>query len=954
VKKRFLILIVALIITAFLRGQGTLRGTLTDATNGETVPFANVLIVETQTGNTTDLDGTYALSLDAGNYNVEYSFLGYATTKVSDVVIINGEVTVLDIVLEEESTLIEEVVVTAKQIRNTETAVLTIQRKAIGLLDGVSTQAIKRAGDSDVGAAVKRVTGVSVEDGKHVIVRGLGDRYSKTQLNGLDVPGLNPDRNSVQLDIFPTNLVDNIIVYKSFTPDLPGDFTGGMVDIVTKDFPERKTLSLSAGMSYNPDMHLNNRYITSEGGDTDIWGFDDVSRALPQAIRSYNAAGQELPNIVQGTQELESLTRLFKNNMATIRQRNSVDQSYSASFGNQINKKGLDIGYTLSANYKNESDYYQGAEFNTFFKDQLDKSNNELFQDRENLGDLGSHNVQWSALAGGAIKTDRSKIALSMLHSQNGTSKAAFIRTEDFEFNPSVLQRDVIEYTERSVSNVLLSGKHTLGSDGNFDISWKLSPTFSRMDEPDIRQASYEITNEKFEINRSVGANVTRTYRSLEEDNYAGKVDLAYEFEAKDGLKSKIKAGFAGVNKERDFDILNYIFPIHNGGSVLLTGHPNQLFSESLIWTPDSDRGTYVLGNIEPSNTYNARQQVLGAYAMHEYPISTSFKAIYGARVEKVDQYYTGRKQIIRNPETDEFNDDKVLDELNVLPSISLIYNLSENRSEGKTMNIRGSFSQTLARPSFKEKSIAQIEDRIGGRTFIGNILLEQTNISNFDFRWEYFMPAGQIFSVSTFFKTFDKPIELTAFDATSPSTFTPRNVGDAKLAGIELEMRKNLSFVAPELSAFSLSVNSTFVKSSVEMSQEEIEGRGIALRDGETIGTSRDMVGQSPYLINAGLSYMPMDRGIEATASYNVQGRRLAIVGIGQVPDVYEEPFHSLNLKVSKKFGSENQWKISASASNILNDQRSKVYESYAAQNQLFELLNPGRSFGISLGYTM
>ncbi|MFT6808812.1 MAG: hypothetical protein ACJA01_002043, partial [Saprospiraceae bacterium] len=292
-------------------------------------------------------------------------------------------------------------VVTAKQIRNTETAVLTIQRKAIGLLDGVSTQAIKRAGDGDVGAAIKRVTGVSVEDGKHVIVRGLGDRYSKTQLNSLDVPGLDPDRNSVQLDIFPTNLVDNIIVYKSFTPDLPGDFTGGMVDIITKDFPERKTLNLSAGMSYNPDMHLNNRYITSAGSATDKWGFDNGTRDLPQAIRSYNAAGQELPNIIQGGAELESLTSLFKNNMSTLRQRNFVDQNYSASFGNQVNLKGLDVGYTLSANYKNETEYYDDVRFNTFFKDQLDKSNNELFQDIENRGDLGSNNVHWSALAGG-------------------------------------------------------------------------------------------------------------------------------------------------------------------------------------------------------------------------------------------------------------------------------------------------------------------------------------------------------------------------------------------------------------------------------------------------------------------------------------------------------------------------------------------------------------------------
>lgn len=949
------IILISLLFSAVAFGQGTLRGTLLDKTTGETVPFANIFVKESATGTTSDLDGAYEMSLPAGTYTVEFSFIGYANLTIADVIIKDNEVTILDASMAEESTVLAEVVVTAAQVKNTEVAVLTIQKKAPGLLDGISKQSIKRSGDNNVGAAIKRVTGVSVQDGKYVVVRGLGDRYSKTILNGMDVPGLDPDKNSVQLDIFPTNLVDNIIVYKSFTPNLPGDFTGGMVDIITKDFPEEKTLSVSAGASYNPTQHFNNNYISGATGRSDWLGFDDNSRRLhPQIAAIQNDPNREIPAVVGGNgAELYTLTSLFKNNMSTFRKNSGLNHNYSLAYGNQKKLGKYQLGYTLSGNYRNETEYLEGVQFNTFFKDQNDKSINELFQDVSNVADKGSNNVQWSLLAGGAIKSKRSKISLSALHSQNGTSRAAFIDNVNIEFNPSTLQREVLEYTERSVTNVLLAGKHSLGADRAFTLNWSVSPTFSKMDEPDIRQAAYETTNGDFEVNRSVGANVTRTFRNLVENNYTGKVDLEYATAIKDGLKTKVKVGAGGVYKDRDFRIDNFIFPIHRAGLFDLTGNANELFDLDFLWKPDSDRGIYVQGNTVLSNIYNATQQIVSGYAMHEYPFSNKFKAIYGVRVEKVDQRYTGQKQIIRDPSQDVFDNRKILDELNVLPSLSMVYNLKDD-NEGKVMNLRGSFSQTLARPSFKEKSIAQIEDRIAGRTFIGNINLEQTNVTNLDLRWENYLPGGQLLSVSGFYKAFENPIELTAFDATSPNSFTPRNVGDASIAGIEFELRRNFSFISENLAPLSFSLNTTLVQSQVEMSQEEISGREIALRTGETLGTTRDMVGQSPYVINAGFTFNEREKGLEASLAYNVQGKRLSIVGIGQVPDVFEAPFHSLNFKVSKVLDAKQNWKASLTVGNILNDKREMFYNSFEAADQLFESFQPGRQIGVSIGYTL
>jgi TonB-dependent receptor len=919
---------------------------MTDASTGEAILFGNVMVVETSTGNSSDLDGNYSLSLDEGVYTLEFSYLGYTTLTITDVKVVAGEDTELHVKITEDTQVLDEIVVTATQIRNTETALLAIQRKATGLLDGISTQAIKRSGDSDVGSAIKRVTGVSVENGKHVIVRGLGDRYSKTILNGMSVPGLDPDRNSVQLDIFPTNLVDNIIVYKSFSPELPGDFTGGMVNIITKDFPETKTFTASASGSYNPDMHFNNNFITYDGGGTDFLGFDDGTRALPLS------SNYPIPSITDGNENLSTLTNLFNPTMATMRERSGMNYNLAASYGNQINLSSVDIGFTLAANYKNETEYFDNVVYNTFFKDPV-LSQNELLPDVLIQGQLGNQNVQWSTQAGTALKTKNHKLSLSALHSQNGISRAAFFDQTTLEFGQAIVEKHNLEYTERSVTNFLMSGKHSFGS-GNLQANWKLSPTFSNMSEPDIRLTAYETTNDRYELNRATGGGITRTWRAMDETNYAGAANLVYKFEGLKGLKSNIKFGFAGVLKDRDFEILDYVFPIRKRGTIEFTGDPNEIFTEENVWTPENDNGAYVEFNFEPAKSYNARQNILAGYLMNELPLSEKFKVIYGARVEKADNWYTGRRQNIVNPDTDLFEDRKVLDDLDILPSLNMVYMLSENKDEGKTMNLRGSASRTVARPSFKEKSIAQIEDRISGRTFIGNIDLEATKINNADLRWEYFLPQGQIFSVSTFYKAFENPIELTAFDATSPNSFIPRNVGDATVYGLEFEVRKNLSFIMPALSPISLSLNTTVVNSEVNMTEEEIAGRTIALRDGETLGTTRDMVGQSPYLINAGINYIDIDRGWEGNLSFNTQGERLSIVGISNVPDVYEKPFDSLSFKISKRLGEDNSWKLSFGMQNILNAERQRVYKAFEAQDELFELFQPGRAFSFGISYTM
>jgi len=915
--------------------QGTVRGTVYDDVTGETVPFATVFVIETSGGTTTDLDGTYSYDLPAGSYTLEFSFIGFASLKVSEVEIVDDEVNVLDIRLKEESTMLDEIVVTAKQIRNTEAAILTLQKKSPNLLDGISSQTFKRIGDSNVAGAIKRVTGVSVEGGKYVFVRGLGDRYTKSILNGMDIPGLDPDRNTLQMDVFPTNLIDNIVVVKSFTPDLPGDFTGGVVNIVTKDFPEEKTMNISAGLGYNPSMHLNDNALGYAGSSTDALGFDNGDRRRPLSRNTF------IPRTAQQSPELNRLTQKFSNNWEAQNKRSFVDYNLGFSAGNQFDKKKMTIGYNMALNYKSTNQYFDDVQYNIFLKPDFDDENAfELTPDRKQAGQLSKNNVLLTGLVGAAAKWDNHKISLSAIRIQNGESKAGEFTRNTFISSDNTINRDNLEYTERAISNALLSGKHSFDK-GNLEVEWKLSPTYSQIYDKDIRLAQFRVDGGQFSIEPSEGAVPIRIWRSLEEVNYSGKMDVTKKILV-GGNESKIKIGGSYVTKNRNYDIQNFQFDVRNADDINFSGDANDLLAPQNIWTPESRTGVFVTGNYEPANTYDADQNTLGAYIMNELPISDKFKAVYGARVEHFQHIYTGQNNLGDRV----FDNEELINNWNILPAANLIYTLNDN------MNLRASFSRTLARPSFKEVSLAQIYDALSDRTYIGNLDLISTDVNNFDVRWENYQTGGQMFAVSAFYKTFENPIEIVAFSEIAPNNITPRNVGDATVAGIEIEARKKLSFINPGLS---FGTNLTFVHSEVQMDRSEggeYESRVRNARPGEIIKETRQMQGQSPFILNSYVNYVLPDSGVEANLSYNVQGKRLAIVGISQNPDVFEQPFHSLNFKFSKAVGPDQKLRLSIAGQNLLGSKIRREYESFNADNQTYESFAPGRAMSISASY--
>lgn len=372
----------------------------------------------------------------------------------------------------------------------------------------------------------------------------------------------------------------------------------------------------------------------------------------------------------------------------------------------------------------------------------------------------------------------------------------------------------------------------------------------------------------------------------------------------------------------------------------------------------------HATGAYEPANQFSARQNVAGAYVMNEFPITKDFRAIYGVRVENAKNWYTGQN----NLGTERYNDTIILDEWNLLPSVNLVYKFEKPEDSAhykRFTNLRAAYYSSVARPSFKEKSLAAIFDPLQGRTFNGNIDLQQTTIHNFDARWEYFFGRVELLSASAFYKQFYDPIELVVFN-TAPDNIQPLNTGTAQVYGFELEARKAIGFNKKEKEhlSFVVGVNYTYVVSQVDMRESLITSGGITktekqireenARVGQTIGNFRPMYGQSPYIINAFATFKNDSLGLIFNTSYNVQGKKLAAIGIGRIPDVYEQPFHSLNFKVSKSFGADEAWQASLTGKNLLLSTRRRLYESFNATSQVYSYFNPGMTITAGVSYNL
>jgi len=948
ISKSFKISVLLILVSASLFAQtGKIAGKVTDKVSGETLIGLTVGIEGTTKGAATDVEGRFVIAnLAPGKYNVTFRYLGYQTKNVTGVEVKDGAVTTLNVILEEASTQsLGEVVVTATYRQATVGALYAQQKNAAAISDGISSDVIKKSPDRNTGEVIKRVSGASVQDNKFIIIRGLSDRYNNALINNTPLPSTEPDRKTFSFDIIPASLIDNVIISKTATPDIPGDFAGGVIQIKTKDFPTSKTLEVSIGSSYNSVSTFKDFYGRSAGAN----GYSSFGTGEFQSPSNFPSTRSRYLN--KSLPERVELTKQFDNSWGVNNMGPALPaQNLQFVFGNAYNLKNEGkFGLILSANYRNAQNI--SPEVRNDFNEV--SSNQSLFNYNDDYYNFSS---TLGLLANLSYIRGNNKYALKNIFN-NTYEENTLVRNgvvPDLQQLRKVSQQEVIG---KRLINSVFEADHLLNIKKQSKINWNVSYSNFNNDQPDLRRITFvknsnDVNNANVNYQASVPTVATpstagRFFSNLNEDIYGAAVNYIRPFEYK--KKSHIlKAGLVKQYKYRYVNARVLGYTIHTNSfaesEALLSLPQNQLFDNANI---AADK--FYLDDItNPDNRYEGSADLNAGFAMLTSNFSEKFKATYGLRIENYIENLNSRDNSGKVNVNNNY--------LDFLPSANLTYSLTD-----KT-NLRFSYSNTVARAQFRELAPFTFYNFITQIVNIGNTELKRTKITNVDVRYEFYPASGQLFSVSGFYKKMNNAIETSVLPGSTAASksLSYINAPTTNVFGLEFEVRRNLSFINESsdlLKSLTLSANAAVIKSEVDFT-------GSAAR--ATIANKRQLQGQSPYLINAGINYASLNSGWQANILYNTIGRRIAIVGFGHFenenfiadyPDIYEAPRNLLDFQLSKMF-SNKKTEIKLNISNLLDSDarfyqdidESKKYE--VNKDQLINGVQFGRSFSLTLGY--
>lgn len=947
------------------KDKGIIRGKIRDKESGETLIGVTVMIDGTAKGTVTDFDGTYSIEgLEPGKYTLVASYVSYSKKRITNVEVKPGDVTVINFNLELAKHEIDEVVISAKKISNSENAMLSMQRKADGVQDGISAIEMKRYGTSNAAETMTKVVGVSVVDGKDVYVRGLGDRYTSVQMDGQNLPSTDPYKNSAELDLIPSNLLENIITSKTFTPDQPGSFTGGNVNIKTKSFPERFTLNASVGLGFNDQSTFNDNFLTFEGGKWDWLGYDDGTHDIPEPLQdtaitkmlidSYyrNARKQENQDLAE---TLDNASKSMDTQMTPTKMTCPVNQKVSFSIGNQVRLFNRPLGLLAAFSYKKSFQSYADETKSSHFLAQADAPELATYfhlndtKSTENPQLSGMVNIAYKLTSNHAIDFNISynhdtELASEVLHG----SYPGIISTSDLIYETRTLR-----FTERELAVYKMKGKHVFPQMNNMKIEWSGSRINSTMSEPDLRMFSNTRNKEgtSYYISSSEYLEPLHYFRDLEDQQWQGKVDVTIPIFQSANKSNKIKFGALYSEKKRDFAEAAFQMQKKVGIGIDYAGDAQDFFGShnvGIIETnPDNPSKYYIFGQkvmdrTITDNSYDGTTKITAYYGMATINIGDDLKVVAGARYEDTDMdVISDRVYLVSDEEQHKYRGD--IKKGDFLPAINMTYKINDR------MNVRASYTNTLARPNMREKAPFASFEFIGGVIMNGNPDLKSTFIYNYDARWEWFPTPGELIAFSAYYKKFENPIIQQFILESANPQIKFENVPEALVYGMEIEVRKQLSQNLPVLKDIKVGGNFSLIKSKVDIKEEEYEY--ISSRNPEFDEPYRPFQGQSPFLLNANISYDNNKNGIDAALSYNIFGRRLAATSTDGIPDIYEKTKGMLNLNLKKSFA--KNFSVGLKVKNILNSPVEKFMD-YKNTDYYYLKYNIGRTYSISISYSI
>ena len=970
------------------QSAGSIRGVVFDKDFEVVLPGAEVLILENGQRTLSGAQGDYAFGeLVPGAYTLIVSKAGYVRQVKPGVVVSPGRLTDLDVWLAGDFTDMEEFVVedVLSGGTGTEAALLDLRFNSSALMDSVGAELMSRAGAGDAAAALKLVAGATVQDGKFAVIRGLPDRYVNSQLNGIRLPTADEDKRAVQLDQFPSAVIESVQVTKTFTHDQQGDASGGAVNVDLKGVPDEATYSFKAQYSINSQVAGSN-FLTYDGGGVGTWGKDDGGRDI-----QFSGPG---PNDWDGAVGVKE---------GSV----PIDFKLGASGGNkwEIDRDTF-MGAFGSFFYERDSSFYDNGVNDSLW--QTSPGQPLIPESKQGPGTPGSdfntalfdvtsasQSVQWGGLASLGLDLDETQLGLNFLYTHAADDKATLAEdtrgkeffypgydpndpTQDGNkdvYSAPYLRSETLAYTERTTRTLQLTGEHQLPF-GDFSlgslnflppsVDWSLSTSSARLYQPDKRQfgASYVPGSEqesfppgstfvtdpfwteyKPAANINVG-NLQRTWRDITEESDQLSLNTKLPFTQWSGDEGFVKVGVFADDLERSYDQASF-----TNANDFWTIDGDLTLNVSEIFATESH--PLVAANIDVP--YTGTQKIEALYSMLELPLNDRVKLIGGVRFESTRlktnlspesdaQWFPDEgagAQFLADADPSEYNQDFSQDD--ILPALGMQFKASDQFS------IQIAASKTVARQTFKEITPILQQEFLGGPVLIGNPNLKMSELLNFDIRADYRPMEGSLYSVSWFYKDITDPIERV--EKINSLTYTTAvNYPEGHLFGWEFEIRQDLGRWHEPLDGLSAGFNATFIDSQVTLPDDE--AADFADPDIGAPMPTRDMTGAPEHLFNLNLTYDIADT--QLGLFYNLEGDKL-VSGAATadknfyIPNIYATSVATLNFGISQKIGKHT--KLQFQVKNLLNPEIEEVYRSeYTGGDVTKSSYTKGIDFSLSL----
>jgi outer membrane receptor protein involved in Fe transport len=850
---------------------------------------AIVYVVGKKLQTTTDEEGRFKLALPPGTYQLRIVAELHKAQRIRNVEVVSGQSAKLIVALEPDRAAVEtEATVEAEPVRATAATQLLLRRNAATATDSVGAQEVSRTPDRNAADATRRVVGASVVDGRYIYVRGLGERYTNALLNGVPLPSPEPDRQAVPLDMFPTMVLSDVTIHKTFSPDMPGDFAGGSVHVHTRDMPTKFSLQIMATGGFNTAATFRSR-MSYEGGGLDWLGIDSGGRAFPSDLPK-SRIERVMPD-GSLNKNLDAYGRSMMRPMTTARSFTPANHSFSVVVGDSFNLgKERKLGYQVAASYNRKYLLKTGEIARTYTVDLEKPGALRLLNDY--AIETGTDLVNWSGFGSLTWTMPNHTVSAMGLYTRSSENEAREILGFNEERRADISDTR-LRFTSRAMTMASLRGEHIVKKADDAKVSWHFALANANMVEPDTREMIYT-------RDARLGYDFTEATLSGSHffaDQSERTTNLAVNWQQplshSKTVPKFIKFGTMLAFRSRQFDARRFRYLRVPGADPSAYLQP-----AGTLFRPENVGTLLELSEYtRPNDAYDATSQVLAGYIMSDVWLHPRWRLVVGERIERGVQTmdsFDPFAPVASRTSTE-------LARTDLLPSASLLFKATD------TANLRVSVTRTVARPQLRELAPFAFTDYFGAREILGNPKLDRTNIVNGDLRFEWFPGGSDVIAVSTFVKQFTNPIEPVIIP-TSRGVISFANADGATNLGIELEGRKSLAFVHPALKGLSALANLTLVRSRVS-----VDPRG-----GVQTSTERPMAGQSPYIINAAVDYEHDKLGFRVRVLYNMFGKRIAQVGSERLPDTYEAPRHQLDATVMKDIG--RGFELRLLGENLLN----------------------------------